>query len=160
MYIFYKENVKLAEIRNMKRRILWCIYIGFIVFNLVTLISGTYGLSNIHRLETFKEKLIHHADRLNLKYDKLTDEIVRLSNDHDRIKQAVRPLGYIDKNEKVIKIVNSKKGNPLYFIDRQYESPIFKPKTNKIMLVSVLLTVILFVISLLLGVLRDTFKRK
>ncbi len=95
-----------------------------------------------------------------MKSAKLEDEIHRLSNDEDRLKLAVRPIGYIESGQSVVKILNNKVSKSLYEIDRQFDTPIFEQNTNRILLVSTMFSAILFIISLLVGVLRDTFKRK
>lgn len=160
MKIFYKENIKCSVKYVMIKKILWPIYGGFVIYSLITLFSGTLGLSNMKALDYFKVNLINHVESLEMKSIKLEDEINRLISDYDRLKLAGRPLGYFGVGEKVIKILNSNLKKRLYELDYQYEIPKFKQNTNRILLVSGLFTVILLVMSLFIGVVRDTFKRK
>lgn len=144
----------------MIRKILWPIYAGFVVYSLITLFSGTVGFSNMKALNYFKVNLVNHVEDLGMKNNKLNDEIERLTSDNDRLKVAVRPLGYIEQGEHVIKIINSNIQKDLYDFDLQYDVPTFKQKNKTILLVSTLFTVIIFVIFLFIGVIRDTFKRE
>lgn len=159
MYIFYKENEVLTVINHMIKKILYSTYIGFIIFSIITLFSGSVGLSNMKALNYFKATLMNHVDDLEMKSIKLDDEITRLSTDVDRLKLAARPLGYVEQGQSVIKIINSNIPKELYDIDYQYETPKFKKKNNTILLISGMFTVILFVLSLFIGVIHDTFKR-
>lgn len=143
----------------MIKKLLCSIYIGFIIFSIITLFSGSVGLTNMKALNYFKVNLIRHVENLETKSIKLDDEIERLTSDVDRLKLAARPLGYIEQGQSVIKVVNSSVPKELYALDYQYETPTFKSKNNRILLVSGMFTVILFIMSLFLGVIRDTFKR-
>lgn len=142
----------------MLKKILWPIYIGFIVYSLLTLVSGGGGLSNMKALNYFKLNLVNHIDSLNMKNIKLEDEIDRLASDVDRLKLAGRPLGYIEPGQSVIKILNSHLQKSLYEIDHQYEVPEFKENSSMILLLSSLFSVIFFVFFLFVGIIRDTFK--
>ncbi|MGL1894638.1 MAG: hypothetical protein OCD02_23660 [Spirochaetaceae bacterium] len=144
----------------MFKKISWSIYVGFSVYCIISLFSGSVGFSNMRALDYFKANMITHVEVLQMKSAKLEDEIHRLSNDEDRLKLAVRPIGYIESGQSVVKILNNKVSKSLYEIDRQFDTPIFEQNTNRILLVSTMFSAILFIISLLVGVLRDTFKRK
>lgn len=143
----------------MIKKLLFSLYWGFIAFSLITLFSGSLGLYNMRALDYFKVNVVNHVDDLKMKNSKLNDEINRLSSDVDRLKVAARPLGYVDKGEHMIKIVNSSLTKDLYSLDYQYEVPTFKQKNGTILLVSSMIAVVLFVISLFVEVLRSTFKR-
>ncbi len=144
----------------MFKKIIISIYLGFVLFCTVTLFLGSVGINNYTKLKYFKNSLVEHVDSLEMKSVLLNDEINRLSTSDERLKIAVRPLGYVEPGQKVIKVLLSKLSNPLYNIDRQYDIPEFKYTTGNTLLVSSLFTVILFVISLLIGVVRDTYKRR
>ncbi|QEN04267.1 hypothetical protein EW093_05985 [Thiospirochaeta perfilievii] len=144
----------------MIKKFLLALYFGFVVFCLFTLFNGTAGLSNMTSLNYFKTNLETHVESLEIKGQKLEDEIIRLTSDQERLTIAARPLGFVEPGQKMIKILNNKVEKSLYDIDQQYSLPIFKQNSNYILLVSTLFTVILFVISLFIGVLRDTFKRR
>jgi len=160
MYIIYKENTKYTVKYPMIKKFLWPLYAGFVIYSLITLFSGTVGMSNMKALNYFKINMINHVQNLEMKSTKLEDEIDRLISDTDRLKLAGRPLGYIEPGQNVIKILNSNLPKELYELDHQYELPKFKQNTNRILLVSCLFTVILVVMFILVGVVRDTFKRK
>lgn len=160
MYIFYKEITDISVIINMINKILWPLFAGFVLYSLIHLFTGPVGLSNMKRLDYFKVNLTEHVNDLNIKNVKLQDEIDRLNGDLDRLKQAARPLGYVEPGQKMIKILNNRVDNSLYNQDIQYQIPRFERNSNTILLVSALFTVILFVMSLLVGVISDTFKRK
>ena len=67
----------------MIKKILWSIYIGFIVYSIITLFSGSTGYSNMKALNYFKINLINHVENLEMKSDKLDDEIAKeLENEH------------------------------------------------------------------------------
>lgn len=144
----------------MIKKILISIYIGFLVYCSFTLFSGAVGFSNMTALNYFKINMEEHVGVLEIKGQKLEDEISRLSNDADRLEIAARPMGYVESGQKMIKILNNKVKKTLYDLDRQYEIPAFERNSNRIILVSSLFTVILFVLSLFVGVILDTFKRK
>ncbi len=160
MYIFYKEIVNYTVKIDMIKKILWSIYIGFAIYCFITLFSGAVGIQNMKALDYFKVNINVHVDELEMKSLQLEDEIKRLTMDMDRLKVAVRPIGYIEKGQKVIKIINNEVKKSLYDIDNQYNSPVFKYNTNQTLLVSAFFAAIIFIMSLLIGVLGDTFKRK
>lgn len=144
----------------MIKKILWSLYLGFVLYSIIMLYSGAAGYSNMKALNYFELNLRNHVEDLQIKSDKLNDEINRLSNDQDRLKLALRPLGYIESGQKMIKILDNNSKNSLYDMDYQYNIPNFKQNSNTILFVSVLFAVILFVISLFIGVISDTIKRK
>ncbi len=144
----------------MINKILLSLYVGFVVYCSISLFSGSVGFSNMIALNYFKTNMKQHVESLEIKGKKLEDEINRLTNDPERLKIAARPIGYVEPGQKMIKILNSRVKKSLYEIDHQYITPIFKQNSNRILLVSSLFTVILFVMSLFIGVIRDTFKRR
>ncbi len=144
----------------MLKKIVTALYAGFVVFCIINLFSGSVGIVNLKSMKYFKGNLKQHVEELEIKNSKLEDEIVRLSSEHDRLVVASRPLGYIESGQKMIKILNNSIKKKLYDIDYQYIIPVFKQNTNVLLLVSALFTIVLFVILLLIGVLRDTFKRE
>ncbi|MBN2619109.1 MAG: septum formation initiator family protein [Spirochaetales bacterium] len=144
----------------MLRKFIWSIYAGFILFALIQLFSGSVGFTNMKRINNFKANLENHVENLEIKSNKLEDEINRLTNNVDRLILAARPLGFIEHGQKMIKILNNEIDNSLYKQDVQFQIPTFERNSNTILLVSSLFTVILFVISLFIGVILDTFKRK
>lgn len=158
MCFIYKEIRNNSVKLFMLKKIIISVYLGFVLFSFITFFSGRVGLSNMKALNYFKTDLISHVDNLEMKSLMLQDEITRLTDSEDRLKVAARPLGYIEPGQKVIKVLNNKPGNNLYKIDRQYSLKEFKSITNKTLLVSSLFTAILFVISLFIGVIRDTYK--
>lgn len=143
----------------MISKFLWPIYIGFVAYSLFTFVTGSVGLSNMKALNYFKMNLENHVEDLEMKSAKLEDEIERLTSDVDRLKLAARPFGYIEHGQSVIKILNSNIKKRLYEIDHQYDAPVFKQNSGRILLISTLFSVILFVIFLFVGIIRETFKQ-
>lgn len=144
----------------MLKKILISVYAGFVLYSFITFFSGSGGMSNTKVLKYFKSSMVKHVEKLEIKSKLLEDEIDRLNTSQDRLKVAVRPLGYVEPGQSVLKVLNFKSKNQLYEIDRQYSFPRFKKITTQTLLVSALFSVILFVISLFIGVMRDTYKRE
>ncbi|OQY37472.1 MAG: hypothetical protein B6229_08380 [Spirochaetaceae bacterium 4572_7] len=154
-----KEMTILSVKRGMYKKILWSLYAGFVFYTLFSLFSGAVGFTNMKALSYFKNTIKTHVELLQIKSIRLEDEIFRLSDDSDRLKVAVRPLGLFESNQKVIKVLNYKVPNTLYDIDSFYNIPSFNKLTNQNLLLSIVLSVILFITLLFVGVIRDTFKR-
>lgn len=143
----------------MIRKILISLYIGFFVYCLISLISGPVGYKNLTTLDYFKTNLQEHVNQLQIKGEKLHDEINRLSTDKERITIAARPLGYVEKDEKMIKILNNSVSKSLYDIDPQFVMPTFKNNTNFILLISSLFSVVSLVLFLFIDLIKRTFEK-
>ena len=143
----------------MIKKLVISAYVGIVVYCLISLFSGPVGFNNMKALNYFKTNLEQHVENLDLKGQKLNDEIERLKNDNERLTIASRPLGYVELDEKMIKILNNKVSKSLYDIDPQYIIPHFKDNTVRILLVSALFAVIIFVLTMFFDVLKATLRK-
>ena len=144
---------------SMIKKILISIYVGFSIYCTISLISGPVGFNNMTSLNYFKTNLQEHVELLEIKGLKLNDEINRLSNDTERLIIAARPLGYVEKKQQMIKILNNSISKSLYDIDPQYSTPVFKKNTGRNLLTSCLFSVCLFVVFLFFDVIKSTLKK-
>ena len=159
MYVNYKEIRKNTVKLAMFKKILLSIYVGFVLYLIINLISGSVGFENAKAISYFEANIALHVEQLEIKNQKLKDEISLLSNNIDRLVVATRPLGYVQKDQNVIKVIQKQTPKRLYSIDKQYNIPEFKSNTTQNLLFSSLFSVIIFVIFLFIGVIRDTFQK-
>lgn len=102
--------------------ILKAVFIGFTLYSLLVLEGGTYGISALSELKSFKEKQIENISNLKQKNNILRNDLDSLKSNVTELELKARRVGYFRQGEKVVFIEGikqqSRKLNPgqtLYF---------------------------------------------
>jgi cell division protein FtsB len=95
----------------VKTKLFISLYIGFLVYIVLTAFFGSGGLLDYSALAGYKEVLQRNLDQLENIYHDLYSDLKSLTSDAQIVKLFSRDLQYYDKNEYVIKFqgLNTKK---------------------------------------------------
>ena len=89
----------------IKKRLFFALYIGFLVYILLTLIFGTSGLLSYMHLEQYQLSLQNNLIELQEIYHSLRQDLRAFHSNPQTIKQYSHELGYFAQDENVIRIM-------------------------------------------------------
>ena len=105
-----------------RHRILFSIYMTFIVYFSVSMIWGPSGIVQTSKLNAYKDKLIQNTTELRQISSKLALQSNRLRTDHDLITLKARELGYFELGEGEIIIKGYDKKNISFSVGSFYKN--------------------------------------
>ena len=91
-------------------RLLFSIYISFIVYSLLSLVWGSAGVIQTSLLKVYKDKLLQNTIELGDISNQLNLQFDRLRSDEDLITLKARDLGYFKEGEGEIILKGYKNG--------------------------------------------------
>ncbi len=86
------------------KQILLSVFSGTLVYVLLSFCCGESGVWAKLQLEKQKEALVVNIQHIKTTHDELALRKIALINDHDVISSYARNLGFIQDNEKIVKI--------------------------------------------------------
>ena len=120
-----------------KHRILFSIYITFVVYSTIAMIWGPAGIVQTSKLNNYKEKLVQNTTELSLISSKLILQSNRLRTDHGLIALKARDLGYFDLGEGEIIIKGYQQKNINFSVGSYFKKfDIKTPNINYIRIIS------------------------
>ena len=104
--IFTEFEFRADDLYIMKKfRLLSAVFAGTLFYTVISVIAGRDGLWALSQLEEQKRILSTHAVEIEKTHGELLLEKTALQNDTDVIKSYARKLGYVDRDEKLVKII-------------------------------------------------------
>ena len=103
-------------------RILFSIYISFIVYSSVSMIWGPAGILQTSKLNLYKEKLIQNTSELREISSQLVLQSNNLRSDQDLIALKARELGFFELGEGEIVIKGYQKKNINFSVGSFYKN--------------------------------------
>lgn len=85
------------------------LFTGFATYLLLTLIFGNYGVTNYGELERYRGRLESHVELLKDRKAALDDEERQLRESGARIRIEARSLGYLEPEERLLRIEGAPK---------------------------------------------------
>lgn len=98
--------IELSVITSMKTgsRIIISLYIGYVVYSLLTLVYGQSGLTALGELRAYSEKLVRNLEEIQETNRRLHTEIGLLRSEAEYIRLESRRIGYFEPDEGIIHI--------------------------------------------------------
>lgn len=128
-------------------RLLFSVYITFIVYSLSSLIWGTAGIRQTSMLKAYKNKLLQNTMELGEISNQLDIQYYRLRSDEELIALKARELGFFREGEGEIVFKGYQKSNISFSVGSYYKN--FNTKVtnnNHIRLFSAIIGILSFLL--------------
>ncbi|MCK5197994.1 MAG: septum formation initiator family protein [Spirochaetales bacterium] len=134
-------------------RLLFSIYITFIVYSLLSLVWGAAGILQTSMLKVYKNKLVQNTIELGEISNQLDLQFDRLRTDEDLIALKARELGFFREGEGELILKGYKKNSISYSVGSYYKN--FNKKVTDNSRIRLFSTIIGILSFLLMTILKD-----
>ena len=142
-------------------RLLFSVYITFIVYSLSSLIWGTAGILQTSMLKAYKNKLVQNTMELGVISNQLDIQFYRLRSDEDLIALKSRELGFFRAGEGEIVFKGYQKSNISFSVGSYYKKFNTKETNNSsIRLFSIIIGILSFLLMTVLRRNTDVYRRR
>ncbi len=142
-------------------RLLFSIYITFIVYTLSSLVWGTAGILQTSMLKAYKNKLVLNTMELGEISNQLDIQFYRLRSDEDLIALKARELGFFREGEGEIVFKGYKKSNTSFSVGSYYKKFNTKVTNNvHLRLFSAIIGILSFLLMTVLRRNTNVYRRR
>ena len=131
-------------------RILFSIYITFMVYAIVSIVWGPAGIVQTSKLKVYKEKLLQNTVDLSQISSTLTLQSLRLRTDHNLIALKARELGFFNEGEGELIIRGYQKNYINYSVGSYYKK--FNKKITNVTYIRMFSVIFGFMVYLIMSV--------
>jgi len=133
-------------------RILFSIYITFMVYATVSIVWGPAGIVQTSKLKVYKEKLLQNTLDLSQISSTLTLQSLRLRTDHNLIALKARELGFFNEGEGELIIRGYQKNYISYSVGSYYKK--FNKEITNVTYIRMFSVIFGFMVYLIMSVFK------
>ena len=133
-------------------RILFSIYITFMVYAIVSIVWGPAGIVQTSKLKVYKEKLLQNTLDLSQISSTLTLQSLRLRTDHNLITLKARELGFFNEGEGELIIKGYQKNYINYSVGSYYKK--FNKEITNVTYIRMFSVIFGFMVYLIMSVFK------
>ncbi len=137
-------------------RILFSIYITFMVYAIITIVWGPAGIVQTSKLKVYKEKLLQNTVDLSQISSTLTLQSLRLRTDHNLIALKARELGFFKEGEGELIIRGYQKNNINYSVGSYYKK--FNKEITNVTYIRIFSVILGFMVYLIMSVFKKNYQ--
>ena len=136
-------------------RILFSIYITFMVYATISIVWGPSGIVQTSKLKVYKEKLLQNTVDLSQISSKLTLQSLRLRTDHNLISLKARELGFFNEGEGELIIRGYQKNYINYSVGSYYKN--FNKEITNVTYLRMFSVLIGFMVYLIISMIKRNY---
>jgi len=137
-------------------RILFSIYITFMVYAIVSIVWGPAGIVQTSKLKVYKEKLLQNTLNLSQISSTLTLQSLRLRTDHNLIALKARELGFFNEGEGELIIKGYQKNYINYSVGSYYKK--FNKEITNVTYIRIFSLIFGFMVYLIMSVFKRNYQ--